>query len=492
MKFPKWLQRAWPGAASGILIGLGFPPFGFGLAIFVALVPWLIQLRDSDLKSSWKIGYGLGLWYGLSQMFWALLFVHRWTESFLLSGIPYLITSALFALYFGLAAIAIGKCYRGDKAWAIPAVWAGMEVLRSYVPALAFPWSLLAAPLGRYPELIQGAWFGTVFSLTAVVVAVNVLAAEVFGKPRGKAWMWMLVWIAAYAGLTAIRTVMPKPDAVTRRIGFVQPGEDLAFGNPETEPARLAMRFNRLLPLARDEKPDLLVMPEGLVRVPFMPPAPPFGVAEGDQILFGGQRGTGPTYQSSFLWNGTTWQYSDKTRLVIFGEYVPFRDLLPKGFNLPSGDLQPAKGDVKQMKGKVGVIGPVLCFEALFPDIPYRHAVAGSNLIAVMSLDDWFIGTPAIEQLRTASVWRAVETGLPVVRVGSLGTSLLIDRNGKLIDEAPLIQPAAVVREMDIPSERTVFLGLPTFPILALVLFAWSLLFRIPHAKLGQKRSSPK
>jgi apolipoprotein N-acyltransferase len=397
----------------------------------------------------------------------------------------------MYAVYFGLAGFAMSKCYRSDKTWMIPAVWAGMEVFRSYIPVLAFPWSLLASPLGRFPELIQGAYFGSIFFVTAFLIAVNTLAAEVFGRPKGKTWIWMLAWIAGYAALTFARTSMPKPATTPHKVAIIQPGTDMAFGDQASEFFRLSGKFQQLFPIARSQNPELIIMPEGLVKVPKMPPKPlPFPIPSDASILFGGQRSTKPTYQSSFMYDGTRWQYADKTRLVIFGEYVPFRHLIPSGFNLPAGDLEPSRGGIKQMKGPFGSIGPILCFEALFPDITWQHANADARLIAVMSLDDWFMETPAIEQLRTASVWRAVETGLPVVRVGALGTSMFVEPSGKVTEEVPLMVSAAVTEEIPVPNARASFIGFPAFAIASLLAFLGTLLLPMAAAKYRRKESS--
>src|SRR5262249_32003050 len=147
------------------------------------------------------------------------------------------------------------------------------------------------------------------------------------------------------------------------------------------------------------------------------------------------------TYQSAFSFDGSKWEHADKNRLVIFGEFVPFRDSwIIKQFGLAQGDLTPGQTlgtlDIKGTK-----VGPLICFEGLFPDLAYRQALAGSRLLAIISIDDWYMGTAAPDQLKSEAVWRAVETGLPLVRSASLGYSLAVDQRGRIVSEAPLKQP---------------------------------------------------
>jgi apolipoprotein N-acyltransferase len=178
-------------------------------------------------------------------------------------------------------------------------------------------------------------------------------------------------------------------------------------------------------------------------------------------------------HQSAFAYDGK-WSYADKTRLVIFGEYVPFREYLPflDSFRLPGGDLTP--GDrVKALS----VVGPILCFEALFPDVALQQQVNGARLLAVMSIDDWYMGTNAPEQLRAASIWRAVECGLPLVRSAGLGFTLACNSRGRVIAEAPLGEQVPLRVELRVPVEGDGFPGrgwVPWTGVLAsIVTIAW-------------------
>ena len=93
----------------------------------------------------------------------------------------------------------------------------------------------------------------------------------------------------------------------------------------------------------------------------------------------------------------------------------------------------------------------------------------GAKFIAVMCIDDWYMGTPAPDQLRAAAFFRAVECGLPLVRSATLGSTLAIDAHGNLLGELPLNKPSALQRTLDLPRDSTVFPLIPVFPIAAAV-----------------------
>jgi apolipoprotein N-acyltransferase len=206
-----------------------------------------------------------------------------------------------------------------------------------------------------------------------------------------------------------------------------------------------------------------------------MPPPTSFRIREGVAVVFGGQRGSGPVYQSAFSYDGK-WHYADKTRLVIFGEYVPGRNWIPflSSFSLPQGDLTPGER-LSTLKAGDVVTGPVICFEALFPDVSFRQAMQGAQVLTVLSIDDWYMGTGAPDQLKAACIWRSVETGLPVLRSASLGYTFATDTKGRVLAEAPLGQRFALRVEVPHGTVQT-FPAQPVFPIACLGVVGYLLL----------------
>src|SRR5688572_21257953 len=97
------LVRAWPILASAVMLLAAFPPFNFGLLVFVALVPWLMSLREATGRESFKSGYLFGLMFMGGQLFWIHPFVERWTHSFWLALVPWVLATAAGALYFAIA-----------------------------------------------------------------------------------------------------------------------------------------------------------------------------------------------------------------------------------------------------------------------------------------------------------------------------------------------------------------------------------------------------
>lgn len=459
--------QAWLGpVASAILLALAFE--GFWPLVFVALVPWLMSLRDATPRQAWNRGYAFGLLFSLTQLWWLGYLAYTWIGSAALAVIPWLLASLMSAVYYGLLGRLIRSCRTLNALWAIPLVWAGMEVFRSYIPVLAFPWALLGEPLIG-PGAFLG-WFGTIYMASAFAVAVNLIAiwpshrAKYTATLLGGAFVLFFVWTA--------RAWQPNGSKKfkTFSVAAGQPGVNMAVDeDPRVVDLKVGTEVEALEREAAARRVDVLVLPEGIAHGgSTIPPQTPFPIPTGTAIVFGAQRGEGPIYQSAFAHDALGWTHADKTRLVIFGEFIPGRDYFPfiqDAFHLPAGDLS-AGDKLGTLRAERVRVGPLICFEALFPDLALRQAEAGSDLLAVMSIDDWFHPW-AKARLARASRWRAAEAGLPLVRAGSLGRSMIVNADGGVLVDAPMGDRRLVVHRGSLGG-RDLFPLVTVFPAVAL------------------------
>lgn len=406
----------------------------------------------------------MGFLIVLAQMFWIIPFVGKWTHSTALSLIPWIIGGLIGAFYFAFTGVLIRSCLLRKMYWAIPLIWAGTEVVRSFMVGLAFPWFIIAMPLGHYPALDQLSFFGTVYLVSAWVVVCN-LCVYLLWKDRESLQLKVFGGVAVGMLLLSLAWYMRPVAGHSVRLSVGQPGWDMAFGDPHARDEQIGMRVARLEKQAIDAGSTLLILPEGMAEGRDYPPHPPFPLLSNLPILFGATRGHDPTYQSAVLFRRGQWSFSDKSRLVVFGEYVPGRDYLPflKNFNLPSGDLAPGEKVTAVSSGGL-TVGPMICFEGLFYDIAHRQSENGAQVLAVMSIDDWYMGTAAPEQLSDASAWRAMETGLPVVRAASLGYTLMVDQKGREIGALPLGVSDSLTRDVLVEDKPLKNVARPVFP----------------------------
>lgn len=447
---------------SAVMFSLALPPFNLVFLVFVAIAPWLAWLRRLDAREARRSGYLFGSVLFLFQMFWVGEFVAEWTGSWWLGLVPWLVSAALAGWYFVLLAWLLRSAMAAKWFWAVPLVWAAVEALRAYFPVLAFPWAILAHPLWMVPDFVQHAAFGTVFLVSAWAVVPNLLLCLHLWpvrpedrEPRQSVRLGLV--FGGFLVLSTFRAAQPVP-ADERVVTLGQPGIDMAFNSDEAERRLLDESVGLIRARVMEEGTDLLVLPEGFAAPSQdLPPSTILGPEPAFPVIFGGNRIEGSaSYQTAYAYDGT-WQSADKTRLVVFGEFVPFRGLpFMSSFRLPSGDLTPAK-ELKQLKVGDTVFGPLLCFEGLFPDLAARHTQAGARVLVQMSVDDWYERTPAWDQLWQSSIWRSIESGVPIVRVGSRGRTLVTDPRGRLVHSVPKGVMAAERARVLVPKTTDAF-----------------------------------
>ena len=79
---------------------------------------------------------------------------------------------------------------------------------------------------------------------------------------------------------------------------------------------------------------------------------------------------------------------------------------------------------------------PLVCYEAIFPEQARRHDQA--KWLLNLTNDAWFGTSSGPYQHLTQARFRAIETGLPMVRVANTGITAIFDGYGRKIGELKL------------------------------------------------------
>ncbi len=142
---------------------------------------------------------------------------------------------------------------------------------------------------------------------------------------------------------------------------------------------------------------------------------------------------------------GVTARY-DKIHRVIFGEYVPLKDVLPflqmltpfsSHFGIEAG-AAPVVLQHQQYR-----YAPLICFEDTVPHLVRNmvrtSAASGSegktaDCLVNLTNDGWFHGSRELDQHLITSLFRAVECRKPLVRAVNTGISAFIDGDGVILE----------------------------------------------------------
>jgi apolipoprotein N-acyltransferase len=134
----------------------------------------------------------------------------------------------------------------------------------------------------------------------------------------------------------------------------------------------------------------------------------------------------------------------DKIYLVPFGEYIPFPEPLASQMPAFVGTFVPGdEYDLLPFGGAAG--GVMICFESHFGKLSREYARRGADVLIEMTNDGYLGKTPVLRQHLANSVFRAVETNRPLLRVTNVGVMAYINERGEVADAADVYTEATRV-----------------------------------------------
>jgi len=131
----------------------------------------------------------------------------------------------------------------------------------------------------------------------------------------------------------------------------------------------------------------------------------------------------------------------------------PFRALGFGGHDTASGEKPRilVSGDLR--------IGALVCYEIAFEALSVDLARSTVDLLVNLSNDGWFGRTGAIEQHFSSAVFRAIETGRPVLRATNTGVTAAVDAFGRVVARAPLLEPATLEVDVMLGGPSTLYVA---------------------------------
>jgi apolipoprotein N-acyltransferase len=470
--------RALVGLGAGAVTALGQAPVSAeplgiaglfaGLALFLASGTW---------RTAFAAGWAFGTGYFALALFWIVepflvdVARHGWMAPFAL-----VFMAGGLALFWG-AAFAVAQRIGGAVAWA--AALALAELARGYV-LTGFPWALVGYIWTDSGALQWAAWVGP-YGLTFVTL---LLVALVWAALARRPAPWLLAAPLPFVALALSGAALaPPPQELSGRpiVRLVQPN---APQSEKWDPDRVVEFYRRQLGYSAapgDPPPDLIVWPESAIPWPLDVAGPVLGeiaaAANGIPVVLGlNRREDGRWYNALVVVDaaGVVAQLYDKHHLVPFGEYVPFgglsRALGLRSFAAQDGYGYAAGPGPRMLDlGRFGRTLPLICYEAIFPQ-GVRAAPERPDLLLQITNDAWFgeISGP-YQHLAQARV-RAVEQGLPLVRVANTGVSAVIDPAGRILAEIPLGQAGFLDHPVPAARPPTLHARTGDWPVFVLVL----------------------
>lgn len=245
-----------------------FAPWSWWPLGFVALVPWM-SVACLTVRTRWL--------YVMSYLLGAAFFLFHMRWLYWATGPGYFAGSLYLALSFVIAAWVVRHLHRRrgvSPAFALPVVWAGVELLRSS-GALAMPWFLLGHAQIRLLPMIQIADLFGVYGVSFVVAMGNGWLVDLVirwsRRHAGTAPAWrsvrattvaFAVALAATLGYGSMRLRENTPTA-SPTIAVIQGDYTMSAegGDLELELSKPAAYW-RLIEEAARSSPAMIVLPE--------------------------------------------------------------------------------------------------------------------------------------------------------------------------------------------------------------------------------------
>ena len=102
-------------------------------------------------------------------------------------------------------------------------------------------------------------------------------------------------------------------------------------------------------------------------------------------------------------------------------------------------------------------LGCAVCYESVYGDYCRGYVLKGARALTVITNDAWWGDTPGYRQHLSYASLRAIETRRAIARCGNTGISGLIDSKGRIVEQGPWWQPAALHFRLPLSDDLTFF-----------------------------------
>ena len=466
-KLTPWRARGLA-LAAGLAAALAHPPFGIlpGLLGYAVLL-WLLDAVDGPrpLRSAFFRGWLMGLsYFGLSTWWIAEAFMvdaanQGWMAPFAVAAM-----AAGMALFWGLAAVLyrLARPAGVRRVLVFAGAFAVLEWTRGHI-LTGFPWNLPGETWRAGSAPSQFAAVIGAYGLTWVTLVIAA-APAVWREGRNGRWVvggavasLFALYVGGGAHLALTHYGEPYAPTTVRIVQADIPQESKWDAGRF---AQIVQAYVSLTAKPHAGKPaDIVVWPEGALPLAindYMVPgswvrqAIVDALQPGQILLIGGYRYEGtpdkPVYYNSLValrrepGDVVVVGIYDKHRLVPFGEYLPADALMTKlgvksMAHLGDGFATGPRPAPLRIAPDL-LVQPLICYESLFPRL--AEPTPGVHAIVNVSNDAWFgVTSGPLQHLNLAS-YRAIETGLPIIRATPTGVSALIDARGRIVGDQRL------------------------------------------------------
>ena len=478
---------------TSVLMFLSFPSYDFILFKFFPIIAWFsliplfFYISGKPIKDVFFVSFITGL---LGHYF-----CYGWVGDFganvaggniviLLFLIPSL--TAFFVIKI-IAAEYLSQRYSKFKFIIYPSVWIIIDYVQS-IGFIAFPWTYIAHSQYTFTPFIQIASITGILGINFIIIMFNKTLAEFFlsfGDDASHvsslsiknilknryliqtASVIMLVVIITVCGGVRLFVNSSSGEGKTLKVGFIQTGIS-PWENWRENKFRYLSELMKYTRMAMLQQPDFIIWSESatleFISYRFMRGMKSdFDelllnfVKENNIWLLTGEIGitAGREPQNNaVLINGADGVVStySKINLVPFGEWFPYEKWFP-GIKR----LLTAFGGSSFVPGRIPEIfninelrfGTLICYEGIFFELCRKYRGLGADFLVNITNDGWTDNYNGHYQHYSASIFRAIENGIWLLRCGNTGVTAVINPKGQVINSLPILTKNYMIGKID-------------------------------------------
>jgi apolipoprotein N-acyltransferase len=465
---------------AGLVLSLAFEPLAIAYLMPVALAGFALTTRGLRPRQAWLPGLAFGVGFYFVTAYWmrGSIGADAW--------IGMCTAEALFYGALGSASAVLQRL-RFWPAW-LAVAWATMEVARSGWPFSGMPFGRLAFGVIDTPVAQALPYVGST-GLSFLIALLGFLLAWVVIERESRDRLVAAGIVVAVACAISLPALVPysltekRPATVAVVQGNVPGrGNDVLYDSEQLTRNHVQATID----LADDVRagdapqPDFVLWPENSTAVdPFRPGPVNSGLdaaaeAIGVPVVVGGLVDAGPDHvlNQGIVWDPETGAGERYTKWhpVVYGEYIPFRDLMnsiglehhSQLSRIPRDMLSGTRETPLPVNGIE--IADAICFDIAYDDGIYAQVERGAEMLTVQTSNASFIFTDQIDQQFAITRLRAIETGRWLAVASTNGLSGVIRPDGSVAAEAQPRTTSVLVEEVTLMSGVTPAVWLGAWP----------------------------
>ncbi len=500
----------------GVLLAMGWFPYGWTPLLFVGFVP-LLTIEQIISTNHFRHKYLLLLGCTFTTFIIWNIITTWWVKNASLGGgaMAIIANTILMTFLFLLIHNVSNRIGRRWRSIVFICFWMSFEFYHLRWD-LSWPWLTIGNGFANHPNWIQWYEYTGVFGGSLWVLVVNLMVAGFIGLKNNQdkkqifkslsfkkaKTLGVLIPLLALPFILSYTILHFRSDNEKEKVKVVvvvvQPNID-----PYNEKFNVSFdtqlrKMLKLAALKTDSTTDYLLFPETAIQDnlwegkldqsasiqtlrEFVMPFPKLKIIIGANSSRSFGKGETPSITARTFGDDTTTYYDDyntaiqidtsdsiqvyhKSRLVPGVEKMPFPFLF-KYFEKYALSLGGTAGSYGTQDDRTNLVArdtkvktaPVICYESIYGEFVSEYITNGAQFISIITNDGWWGDTPGYKQHLRFGALRAIETRKWIARSANTGISCFVSPMGEIQQATDYWKPAVIGQQIGLNNELTFY-----------------------------------